>query len=243
MYKLRYNVGMRQLKENINKVFTAIGFIFIIGIFYFWNHAKDPALEAALDESPAALATVIGKPAADSPAITAASADASKPLDQIGQVQAMNENEFVNWIETESKSLNSTSVNTEEKEVRMKALSNSLTAIQNKKLVQIAIAPEEDANERILASYILTLNTNAESQTNLVEIAKSALPDFGVIAPHSVAEVKRTQELAIRMMAIDALVESAKTAPEAAHKLRLLLVEAESAEIRSYIERKLKELR
>ena len=158
-------------------------------------------------------------------------------------MQSLNEAEFRNWVYQESKSLNSTAVNSEEKEIQLRALAKNLTPEQNKKLVQISLETEADVNSRILATYLLTQNSSSENKNLLSEIAQKALPDLGPINAHSVAEIKRGQELALRTMAIDELALLARNDDEAFDQLQRLSTEAESAEIRSYVQGKLKELR
>lgn len=147
------------------------------------------------------------------------------------------------WINSESSALNSTQNNTEEQQLRFRAQAQTLLPAQLQILRDFAVEPTGPINNRILSAYMITLNTSPESKESLFDVAKSDLPDNGPILPHSEAELKHTQELALRYMQIDELFERAKTDANARDKLKLLVVEAQSAQVRSYAEKKLKLLK
>lgn len=147
------------------------------------------------------------------------------------------------WLNSESSALNSTQNNTEEQQLRFKAQALTLLPAQLQILRDFAVEPNGPINNRILSAYMITLNTSAESRDSLFDVAKSDLPDNGPILPHSEAEPKHTQELALRYMQIDELFERAKTDANARDKLKLLINEAQSAQVRSYAEKKLKLLK
>lgn len=143
------------------------------------------------------------------------------------------------WLNSESAALNSTQNNSDEQQIRFRAQAETLKPAQLQVLRDFAVDSTGPINDRILSSYLITLNTSPESKESLFDVAKSDLPDHGPILPHSEAELKHTQELALRYMQIDELFERAKTDANARDKLKLLVVEAQSAQVRSYAEKKL----
>ncbi|MBC7420346.1 MAG: hypothetical protein H7328_06415 [Bdellovibrio sp.] len=226
---------MRQLEpKKINKVLALLGFCILIGIFYFWNHQQATQLKADVVESVAPNSSKVN---------AVLSGDTTLAKVAVENVQKLDEVQFRNWIQLESKSLNNSAVNTEEKQIQLKALAQNLTSAQNKKLIEVALDSDADANARILSIFLLTLGSRPENISLLLEAAKKEIPDLGPLNPHSAAELKRGQELALRMMAVDELFERARQNPEALQQLQRLSSEAGASEIRNYAQRKLKELR
>ena len=151
--------------------------------------------------------------------------------------------ELIKWVATEANSLNSTTNNTDEKQIKLKAQALTLNSDQLAALNTMATNTDLPINDRILSAYLISLNTSDASQEQLFNVAKKLIPDLGPIIPHSEAELKHSQELAIRYMQVDELFQRAKTDANALHKLKLLSQEAESAQVRSYADKKLKELK
>jgi|GEM_PF-4194026 len=150
--------------------------------------------------------------------------------------------EFKTWITTESRAMNLASNNTDIKQIQLKAQAQKLETKQIKILKEIAINSSLPINERILSAYLISLNPAEFSQQSLYDIAQTEVPDTGPILPHTESEIKRTQELAIRYMQIDELFQRAKTDSNALDKLKLLVDSASSEQVRSYAQKKLKEL-
>lgn len=147
------------------------------------------------------------------------------------------------WLKDESAALNSTQNNSDEQQIRFRAQAQTLLPRQLQVLKDFAVESTGPINDRILSAYMITLNTAPESKESLFDVAKTDLPDNGPILPHSEAELKHTQELALRYMQVDELFERAKTDANARDKLKLLVLEAQSAQVRSYAEKKLKLLK
>lgn len=147
------------------------------------------------------------------------------------------------WLHTESGWLNSTQNNSDEQQIRFRAQAQTLVPAQLQLLRNFALDSAGPINDRILSAYMITLNTSSDSKEILFEVAKSEPPDHGPILPHTEAELKHTQELALRYMEVDELFERAKTDANARDNLKLLVVEAQSAQVRSYAEKKLKQLK
>lgn len=147
------------------------------------------------------------------------------------------------WVEKDSTSMNSADHNTEVVAVRLKAQARTLMPEQLPLLSQMAADFKFPANARVLSAYVLTLTELPQTIENMKDLASKALPDFGPILPHSEAELRRGQELALRYMQVDEIAERAKTDSNARDNLILLSKNAESEEVRAYALRKLKSLK
>lgn len=158
-------------------------------------------------------------------------------------LEELNAAQLKQWVSRESMSLNSTNNNTEELQIGLRAQAKTLRLEQLQSLKNIALSISEPVNERIFSAYLLSLSSVEGSQSQLYDVAQAAVPDFGPVLPHSESELRHSQELAIRYMNIDELFERAKTDTNARDKLKLLSERAESTQVRSYAERKLKELK
>lgn len=150
--------------------------------------------------------------------------------------------EVKKWVAQEAPALNSTNVNTPEKDVQLKAQAQELTHGQRQVFLKISQDPKAKANERILATYVLSLNLGEGSHDDLATIAKKEVPQTEPIVPHTEGEIKNSQELAIRYMAIDELAERAQTDSSAFSHLKSISIEAGTESVRNYARRKLEEI-
>ena len=176
----------------------------------------------------------------------AASTDLSVAVDKVTpdelNIGDLNPADLAEWIENESTSLDSTHNNTANVEIRMRAQARTLKPEQLKELQIMAVDSERDVNSRILAGYLVTLNQDAAALQAQYEIAATALPDLGPAIPHSEAELKRSQELAIRYVQVDELFERAKTDTKALSDLKQLSQKALAPEVRKYASGLLKQI-
>ena len=163
--------------------------------------------------------------------------------DSTQNLETLNTQDLKTWINTEARAMDSTANNTDEALVKIKAQARSISHGQLVELTQLALNPQQPANSRIFAAYLLNLSELPESQSAMFALAKSALPDTGPVVPHSEAEVKHGQELAIRYMQVDELFNRAKSDPDALDKLKALAGEADSERVRTYSQKKLQELK
>ena len=147
------------------------------------------------------------------------------------------------WVEQDSKTMNSVDHNTQEVDIRLRAQAKTLQPEQLSVLSQMATDIKLPANSRVFSAYVLTLTEQPQAIENMKDLASKALPDFGPVLPHSEAELRRTQELALRYMQVDEIAERAKTDANAKNNLILLSTSAESEEVRAYALRKLKSLK
>lgn len=155
----------------------------------------------------------------------------------------MKSEELKKWVAIEARAMNSTNKETEIEQIKLQAQAQTLLPQQLAVLKDLAIDSRLPINDRIFSAYLIVLNQAEQSQVFLFNVAKAEVPDSGPMHPHSESEIKHTQELAIRYMQVDELFERAKTDTNALDKLKLLAQEAQSAQVRSYAEKKLKELK
>lgn len=151
--------------------------------------------------------------------------------------------QLTSWVLAESKNLNQIRVDTKQKDLELKNKVENFSDAEKATLTELALDISKTVNERILAAYMLKLDQSKTSEENLVKLGLKALPDFGPVTAHSEAEIRRGQELAVRYMAVDELAERASRSVEALGALKKLATEAESAEIRGYAQRKIKEIK
>lgn len=179
---------------------------------------------------------------------------ASPNINSFDQTQNLKENsnenlqnltpeELKKWISIEAHSMNSTSLDSDSKQIELKAQAQTLDIKQLVVLGELAVNSNYPINDRILSAYLISLNPETQSLEILFNVAKTEVPSSGPITPHSESEIKNSQELAIRYMQIDELFMRAKTNANAYDKLRALSEQAASAQIRSYAQKKLQELK
>lgn len=226
----------------MRKLVLVILIVLFSAIYYFSNLGNSNAVKnsvskfsALIKKSPTAQPVAINE--TENPAAISAATETEQGLGGLAP-EALKM-----WLNAESGALNSTQNNTEEQQIRHRAQAQTLVPAQLQVLKDFAIEPTGPINNRILSAYMITLNTSPESKESLFDVAKSDLPDHGPLLPHSEAELKHTQELALRYMQIDELFERAKTDTNARDKLKLLVLEAQSAQVRSYADKKLKLLK
>lgn len=134
---------------------------------------------------------------------------AAAPVDPVQKME-----QFSAFIKTEAQSLDHAHVNTQERQTALQDRANKLDEVEKNHLKTVTLNNSLPINERILSVYLLSLNRDGGSSQSLAnEIAQSPLPDYGPSSPHSEAEIRNAQELALRYMAIDKLVQDFKLNP------------------------------
>jgi hypothetical protein len=180
-------------------------------------------------------------------AAVAASGDSqavqSSPASGDVSLQSMSTEQLQNWVHNESKSMDSTTNNTEDVQIKLSSQARTLLPEQLQVIKNLALDIKEPANSRIFSAYFLTLSSAEGSTTQLYDVAQAAVPDYGPVLPHSEAELRHAQDLAIKYMQVDELYERAKTDTNARDKLKLLSTGASTEQVRHYAEKKLKELK
>lgn len=228
-------------------VVTFSGAVFFLGAAYLMYQKRttvaapeaDKINERAMASAPATTATAPSAPTEEemttAPVLPPAGGVPSNALSH-------EPSQFVKWLKVESQTLSQTGVNAAQKEIQMKNLARTMDATQKKELVSSALNAGNSANERILATYLLSLTTGQDSTTHLLAVAEAPLPDLGPINPHSAAEVRRVQELSLRYIMVDELAKRASKDKQAREQLQSISQTAGAAEVRSYARRKLSEI-
>lgn len=114
---------------------------------------------------------------------------------------------LVTWFADEAKKMDTSMVDPQEKEAELKDRALRFTPEEITFLAKTSTNPKATANERIEATYLLTLSSSTNS---LLEISKSPLSLVSPQQVHSIGETLLMQEKAIRIMAIDELFIRAK---------------------------------
>jgi hypothetical protein len=158
-------------------------------------------------------------------------------------LQELDENGLRQWVAQQAPTLDSTRLNTSEVELKLTAEAQALTPEQLKSLKNIVLENSLPINNRIFSAYLLTLNATETATEQLAAVARAPTTDFGPLLPHSEAELRHSQEMALRFMQVDELFERAKTDTQARKMLKSLSEQANSAQIRSYARKRYSELK
>lgn len=161
---------------------------------------------------------------------------------RLENLQSFSAEEFQDWVRFQGSSMNYSEHRSEELEIRLRAQAQTLNDGQMRQLREMTQSAAQPVNERIFASYLLSLNNSAISTEEIFAAAVAELPNHGPSLPHSEAEIRNAHEMALRYMQIDALFERAKTDANVRNKLKLLSDSAPSESVRDYARRRLLEL-
>lgn len=195
------------------KLILVVGIVMAIGIvFYLSGHSGlSGYFEPAPTSTPQSAPKNLNSPNAMNEQSAVTATPATNPVDAVANQQKLAQ--FSAFIKDEAKGLDRTNIQTEAKTLELRQRALKLDATEKNHLKNISINTELPVNERILSVYILTLTSDIASQNLVSDIAQTPMPDLGPINPHTEAEVKNAQELALRYMAIDKLVENFKSNP------------------------------
>jgi hypothetical protein len=148
---------------------------------------------------------------------------------------------FQRFLLSEAASVGSPNVDAAAAAARVAAAAAAMTEPEIEAARDLALAPGAPGSQRVLATYLLTAG-GKKSWRALKDIALAPTSSSRA-EPHTVDELKNTQGKALSLMAVDALAQQAATDPAAREELLRWESEAKDATIRSYIGRKLRELR
>lgn len=146
------------------------------------------------------------------------------------------------WLSRESKKLDFKDKSPQDTEKKLRFFSGQLRQPQIDQLLSTSLDKEVPANERILSTYLLTLNSTDKSSESLKNLALNKVSEYPNLKPHSADEVARGQELSLKYMAIDQLAERAKRKVDDYNRLVAIANSAPDREIRNYAEQKLKQI-
>lgn len=229
------------------RLIIVVIFILAAGLYYFYRSSAAGPMDTygkSVEEDSQNEAnkksdneTIQNKVKSDA-SIAQASSDNSGAEPQTEKLQKLQA-----WLGNEAKNLDQPHVDTKQKDLELKKRIENFSDAEKKLVLATSIDSKRPANERILSAYMLVLDESQAGVPNLAGLANKALPDFGPVTAHSEAEIRRGQELAVRYMAVDELAKRASTQPEALETLKSIANSGESAEIRGYAQRVLKQIK
>lgn len=177
-------------------------------------------------------------------ATRASSPNAASPAPEQPPPSIMDEKpspEFQSWFLSESDSIENTTANPQEKELHLKALARRLSPVEIHYLMKQSLLRSNSARQRILAIYVLTLAPEVTHMA-LREVLRAPLEYPGQHPVHSPEEALAAQERSLRRLALDSLLERAKTSSEYREELRNFISQITDESLRSYAERSLEAL-
>ena len=140
---------------------------------------------------------------------------------------------FASWVQTEASNLENRSSNQAEQEKVFKQKAQTLTRAEISSLKHSALSTSNSANERIFATYLLTLGSETTNST-LADIAKKELSLTSPQPVHSTGETQLMQEKALRTMAIDELFGRAKKDPNLRTQFLQMAQQISDSALRQY---------
>lgn len=145
------------------------------------------------------------------------------------------ETRLEDWLSNNANSMNSFSPQGEE---QMQSFVATLDDSDFARLQKTALNLKVPANKRILSTYLLTL-ADTRALKSLGEFISAPLEGNPQPEPHTMDEAALGREKAMRVMAIDHLLEKGKTDPSALQALKDLIPTIKDPWVRSYAERRL----
>lgn len=222
-------------------IFIILG-VLVLAFVWFWIITPPIELKMDSNETSGSVAATVKKLSAKVLGVNTSTAHTSEQDEytSAGDVAPVSTTaELKKWIEVEGKHLEASVGNPDLKKNEIVERVKTLTPEQKNELQKIALDTTLPINSRIFAGYA---NSLSQVSADLYEMALSKMPTFENVQPHSADEVKRAQEYALRYMQLDELARLAVADDKSLELLRKIVIEAEDAQIRSYAERKLKEI-
>jgi len=207
-----------------------IGFLLSAGLL-FWRY-QNIAREASglapgtLDSAEPLPATPILPPASSSGALTPSPTGVAPS--------------FISYLQTEAEKLNAPKVNAELAEQEIAAQAASMGENEIRYARDLALGPQNPANQRILSAFLLGAAGAKGRQAcrDLILMTTNSAR----AQPHSVDELKNTQAKSISGMCVDALAEQALRDPSAREELQRIASEVKDETLKKLVQQKLREL-
>ncbi len=172
------------------------------------------------------------------------SADSSAVSDQANKSMPFTDEEFSNWMTQESKQLEGRILDEKQVQADVRSKALRITESQLKDLKSVVENSDEAINKRIFSNYVLTNSFTTLTDQILNELVNQNTDSFKQIKePHSVSEVKRSQEYALRFMQIDEVVQ--RLLQKGDDPLTFLIDlsrKSNDSQIRSYAMQKIKDI-
>lgn len=154
---------------------------------------------------------------------------------------------FVNWLNSEAKSMNDFNVNAEALTQKYSQITQQMTREQFAELGKIVRSDEVNASKKILSAYLLAY----AGYGSISELSNTVASPLNVQGnpneAHSTAEVQQTRERAMRVLLIDRFYNLAKgsnksEAENAKQELQKLISSISDLYLRNYAQSKFNEL-
>lgn len=201
-------------------LFLALAVLFLA---HRQNHSSDVSQPAALPASPTPLAS---KPRAT----------IAKPIEVPAQVNPA----IVEYLQREALRMDSPSVDQAQTAQEIQAQADLMQPKDLDFIQKIALSDSATANEKIMAVFLLSKAKGSEK--NLADFVIAPLKHRPNPPIHSVEETAAMQEKSQRMMAIQELLERARTNSAARAELARAASEVQDSDLRAYIVKKMREL-
>jgi len=148
---------------------------------------------------------------------------------------------FGAWLSSEAQKMNSQVTDGKALEAELKQIAAQFLPRHLHFLAKKASDIHVAMNERILSSYLLGLSGAAND--SLMDLASRTIDNPGPHEPHSIDEMNAAKERALRLMAIDGIVNSDADFSEKIKSLEILISQITDATVLKYALRKLDELK
>lgn len=158
----------------------------------------------------------------------------------------INSTELRNWVGREAKAMNSFNAEEEALKDHYQKIGENLSPEQFKLLSDVILNRKAILNERILSAYLIGY-AGYSSIEDLARVISAEIKVDGAPVAHSLAETQMVQERAMRVLAINRLVDLAKgpdknAANNAKDQLTKLIPTIKDATLRNYAQSKLTEI-
>ena len=150
--------------------------------------------------------------------------------------------EFQEWLSKESENVESSTKNSTEIEAQLRLRAQRLSPQEIKYLLQQSLNMAGSAKRRIFSTYLLTLAPE-KTESALLAMAQAPLTFSGPQTTHSPEEALAAQERALRRMAIDSLVASARGNSSMQDQLLRQFSEIPEESLRRHAEQQLSQIK
>lgn len=219
------------MKKFIIPIFVILGFAF--AIFWYFQQKSNPQSQTINDQASNVATVNLGAPATPNAGAPEKSQEQSEQTPLSPQL--------AKFLQTESALMNSTGIDPLAAENRARAQAQSMVERDFIAAKELALKMDGPANQKILSVYLLGLAL-PKSLAQLREFITAPLRAKQNPEPHTLDEIRYSQERAQRIMAIDAVAERARTSSEAKDALMRMAAETRDQSIREYIQKKIKEI-
>jgi hypothetical protein len=164
------------------------------------------------------------------------------PEQNLNKEQLSNEvsPQFIDYFRTESRKMDSPSIDQEKAQNEIQSQAEKMTSVELNYAKKIALNPKTPANEKILAIYLILKSKHSEQ--TLAEIVSAPLNQKANPEPDSIAESAAMQEKALRIMALDGLLQKASHDLKIRESLYEIAGKTSDPTIKNYLLKRLKEL-